>query len=146
MRGLVARAAIRLAKRCLAITFAGVVGYLTMLRPTGAHSPYIIMTVNCVWVAVAAFIAMKAEFRWVNVENDAIGPGLQDLSGFWLPSAAAAFIAMKAEFRWVASCVSAQCCCCGCSCYPHKVKCMWSGCKQARLLMQSFHECPGATA
>ena len=43
--------------------FAGIVGYLTMLRPTGARSPYIIMAVNCVWVAVAAFIALKAEFR-----------------------------------------------------------------------------------
>ena len=42
---------------------AGIVGYLTMLRPTGARSPYIIMAVNCVWVAVAAFIALKAEFR-----------------------------------------------------------------------------------
>jgi hypothetical protein len=42
---------------------AGIVGYLTMLRPTGAQSPYIIMAVNCVWVAVAAFIALKAEFR-----------------------------------------------------------------------------------
>lgn len=41
----------------------GVVGYLTMLRPVSARSPYIIMTVNCVWVAVAAFIALKAQFR-----------------------------------------------------------------------------------
>lgn len=36
-----------------------------MLRPTGARSPYIIMAVNCVWVAVAAFIALKAQFRYV---------------------------------------------------------------------------------
>ena len=50
-------------KRCCAWPRAGIVGYLTMLRPTGARSPYIIMTVNCVWVAVAAFIALKAEFR-----------------------------------------------------------------------------------
>lgn len=34
-----------------------------MLRPTGANSPYIIITVNCVWVAIAAFIALKAKFR-----------------------------------------------------------------------------------
>lgn len=49
--------------RCCTWLLTGIVGYLTMLRPTGARSPYIIMTVNCVWVAVAAFIALKAEFR-----------------------------------------------------------------------------------
>ena len=49
--------------RCCTWLLTGIVGYLTMLRPTGARSPYIIMAVNCVWVAVAAFIALKAEFR-----------------------------------------------------------------------------------
>jgi hypothetical protein len=48
---------------CCTWLLTGIVGYLTMLRPTGARSPYIIMAVNCVWVAVAAFIALKAEFR-----------------------------------------------------------------------------------
>lgn len=43
----------------------GVVGYVTMLRSAGATSPYIIMAVNCVWVAIAAFVALKAEFRCV---------------------------------------------------------------------------------